>query len=149
MASNYKSLGIYGAWLSWNDTIAILKLSLYSPTKVEISGQNHRGWSPSSGLGSSSPTHAPLQPTSQSPLLTGISVFFMQSHFQPWSSLHIWCRTGAVAEGGPAHPDDTLRGALQGVEEWKFLVAGLLWWGAREGGTILTDRWTSNDMYPQ
>ena len=24
-----------------------------------------------------------------------------------------WQRTGAVGEGGPAHPDDTLRGALQ------------------------------------
>ena len=24
-----------------------------------------------------------------------------------------WQRTGIVAEGGPAHPDDTLRGALQ------------------------------------
>ena len=24
-----------------------------------------------------------------------------------------WQRTGAVAEGGPAHPDDTLRGVLQ------------------------------------
>ena len=24
-----------------------------------------------------------------------------------------WQRTGAVDEGGPAHPDDTLRGALQ------------------------------------
>ena len=24
-----------------------------------------------------------------------------------------WQRTGAVGEGGPTHPDDTLRGALQ------------------------------------
>ena len=28
-----------------------------------------------------------------------------------------WQRTGAVDEGGPAHPDDTLRGALQ--PRWK------------------------------
>ena len=38
----------------------------------------------------------------------------------PWQS---------CCEGGPAHPDD------------KSLVAGLLWWGGRERGAILTDLW--------
>ena len=33
-----------------------------------------------------------------------------------------WQRTGAVGEGGPAHPDDTLRGALQ--PRWR---TGSLW----------------------
>ena len=27
-------------------------------------------------------------------------------------SAGLWQRTGGIGEGGPAHPDDTLRGAL-------------------------------------
>ena len=35
-----------------------------------------------------------------------------------------WQRTGAVGEGGPTHPDDTL--ASTRMEDWKSLVAGSL-----------------------
>ena len=33
------------------------------------------------------------------------------------------------------------RSTLIEMEDWKSLVAGLLWWGGREGGAILTDLW--------
>ena len=38
---------------------------------------------------------------------------------------HAWQRTGAVGEGGPAHPDSALRRVLQPaeMEDWKSLVA--------------------------
>ena len=39
-----------------------------------------------------------------------------ESPFDPLGGDHSagpWQRTGAVGEGGPAHPDDTVRGALQ------------------------------------
>jgi len=38
---------------------------------------------------------------------------------------------------------DILRRVLQLIkmEEWKSLVAGLPWWGGREGGAILTNLW--------
>ena len=36
-----------------------------------------------------------------------------------------WQRTVAVGEGGPAHPDDTLKSsASTEMEDWKSLVAG-------------------------
>ena len=43
-----------------------------------------------------------------------------------------WQRTGAVGEGGPAHPDDTLRGTLQPT------------WRSNPHQPL-----TSNDVYPQ
>ena len=50
---------------------------------------------------------------------------------RPEETIHIaglWKRTGAVGEGGPARPDDTLRGASAStkMENWKSLVAGPL-----------------------
>ena len=56
-------------------------------------------------------------------------------------SAGLWQRTGAVDEGGPAHPDDTLGGAFQ--PRWRTESSWLLdrcdeeaRWG---GGAILTD----------
>ena len=46
-----------------------------------------------------------------------------------------WQRTGAVGEGGSAHPDDTLRGALQLSVRWRTEVPS--YWTAvmrRQGG---------------
>ena len=36
-----------------------------------------------------------------------------------------WQRAGAVSEGGPAHPDETVSTSTE-MEDWKSLVAGLL-----------------------
>ena len=48
-------------------------------------------------------------------------------HFIGWcmGKFHNETKSG---EGGPAHPDDTLRGvrASTGMEDWKSLVAGPL-----------------------
>ena len=56
-----------------------------------------------------------------------------------------WQKTGAVGEGGPAHPDDTLRGTLQpGVPGCWITVM------RRQGGRSDPHRpLTSNDVYPQ
>ena len=60
-----------------------------------------------------------------------------------------WQRTGAVGEGGPAHPDDTLRGALQ--PRWR---TGSPWLLDRcdeeaEGRSNPHRPLTSNDVYHQ
>ena len=52
-----------------------------------------------------------------------------------------WQRTGAVVKEAlhiQWHPQ---RSASTGMEDWKSLVAGLLWCGGREGGAILTNFW--------
>ena len=48
-----------------------------------------------------------------------------------------WQRTGAVGEGGPAHPDDTLRGALQ--PRWRTGSPWSLDRCDEEAGAILTE----------
>ena len=50
-----------------------------------------------------------------------------------------WQRTGAVGEGGPAHLDNTLRGALRSRRRTRSLwLLDCYDGGGREGGAILT-----------
>ena len=60
-------------------------------------------------------------------------------HWEKTTGAGPWQRTGAVGEGGPAHPDDTLRGVLQ--PRWKTGSPGcwttVMW--RQGGGAILTD----------
>ena len=60
-----------------------------------------------------------------------------------------WQRTRAVGEGGPAHPDDTLRGALQ--PRWRTGSPWLLDHCDEEAGREEPSSrpLTSNDVYPQ
>ena len=61
-----------------------------------------------------------------------------------------WQRTGAVGEGGPAHPDDTHRGALLYQDEG--LEVPICWTAVmrRRGGRGNPHRpLTFNDVYPQ
>ena len=50
-------------------------------------------------------------------------------------------RARGVGEEGPAQPWHPQRSTSINMENWSSLVAGLLWWGGREGRTILTDHW--------
>ena len=60
-----------------------------------------------------------------------------------------WQRTGTVGEGGPTHPDDTLRGALK--LRWRTENPGC--WttvmSRQEGRSNSHQPLTSNDTYPQ
>ena len=58
-----------------------------------------------------------------------------------------WQRTGTVGEGGPAHPNDTFRGALQ--LRWRTGSPWLLDRCDEEAGREEQSSLTSNDVYPQ
>ena len=102
-------------------------IAIYALLRIHvIGGQSPVRWSPS-GSGGGSPTHALLRLTSPSaPSRRHPGVLSVLSPVSVGTGP--WQRTGAVGEGGPAHPDDTHGGALQPRwrTAWKSLVAGPL-----------------------
>ena len=98
-----------------------------------------------------SPTHAPLQQGDDEEVCCSRTCVgeSPSNRLGGDHSAEPWQRTGVVGEGGPAHPDDTLRGVLQ--PGWRTGSPWLLDRCDEEVGRGSNPHWllTSNDMYPQ